>query len=119
MNPGPMKKPTNSAALAAAFGRSENAVVTRLVRLRAGLLPEPAVSFGNAPEESSKPEESSAQEESSVPEESFMPEESSEPEESAAPDESSELVHLQLRKVRMSRPHQMAGLPARQDPPTM
>ena len=39
MNPGPMKKPTNSAALAAAFGRSENAVVTRLVRLRAGLHP--------------------------------------------------------------------------------
>ena len=28
------------AALAAAFGRSENAVLTRLVRLRAGLLPE-------------------------------------------------------------------------------
>ena len=60
MNPGPMKKPTNSAALAAAFGRSENAVVTRLVRLRAGLLPEPAVSFGNAPEESSKPAHDSA-----------------------------------------------------------
>jgi hypothetical protein len=36
------------ATLAATFGRSENAIVTRLVRLRAGLLPE--ASPGSAPE---------------------------------------------------------------------
>jgi hypothetical protein len=36
------------ASLAATFGRSENAIVTRLVRLRAGLLPE--ASPGSAPE---------------------------------------------------------------------